>query len=474
MVPGDLLGPLGIPAVSLPVAVIEVTFDPVLRLGSFAVRWQALAIVAAVVVALVLADFLAARERALLARERAERASSAKPPLSGGDLLLICLGILAGAVVGGRLAHGLAFYDFYSRDPLALFDPARGSLSLLGAVVGGTLTGGYLAALLDGTHRRWAAVAAIPMLVALGLGKLAQFLGGGGQGAPLDAPWAVAFQGGGPWLSPAAAVPAHPSQLYEALWALAGVLVVTLYGILPARRRRRREEGGRRLEPYALFPFALAWWLDGRLLVGFTWRDERIAGPFNAEQLMALAVLGVMLGASAVRRSVVLRERRRVEGRDWSRAGRPTVPDPVAPSPTPLPPRTTELPGGSGSTVEQSPEPEPSLEPVAPPESEPELPSAEPAVTAQPALTAEPTLPREPEPTVEPVAPPEPEPVADAPAEEAPREPEPVAQAPVEDAPAESRTRRRRRAKKPDAAEAPDESAAPRLAPRRRSRKGAA
>jgi len=55
-------------------------------------------------------------------------------------------------------------------------------LSLLGAVLGGALSGAYIAGLLEGTTRRWADLAALPMLLALGLGKLAQLLGGAGQG----------------------------------------------------------------------------------------------------------------------------------------------------------------------------------------------------------------------------------------------------------------------------------------------------
>jgi hypothetical protein len=56
----------------------------------------------------------------------------------------------------------------------------------------------------------------------------------------------------------------------------------------------------RSAEEGRLFVLALSWFLVGRVLVGFTWRDDAIVGPFNAEQVVALAVLiGVQLAFRA-------------------------------------------------------------------------------------------------------------------------------------------------------------------------------
>jgi prolipoprotein diacylglyceryltransferase len=277
-------------------------FDPIVRIGDLAVRWQALGIAGAVAVALVVAAFRAGRSGR----------ASGLPPLRRDDLLYLCLGALLGAVVGGRLFHGLAFLDVYGADPAALLDPARGSLSLLGAVLGGSLTSLYLSTLLDGAAGRWADVAAIPLLLALGLGKLAQFLGGGGQGAAWDGPWAVAFVGGRPWLSVSPGQPSHPSQVYEGLWALAGIPLMAFIASAvvarhvpgglrqagewaTAREDRLQEVDRGRLRFGYVFLAALCWWLVGRVVVGSTWRDDRLVGPLNAEQGMALAVLVLLL-----------------------------------------------------------------------------------------------------------------------------------------------------------------------------------
>lgn len=279
-------------------AVITLGFDPLLRLGELHVRWHALGVAAAVLAALLVAA---------VGSRRAGRRSGLRP-LRRDDLLYICLGALPGAVVGGRLVHALAYADVYAADPGALLDTTRGGLSLLGAVIGGSLTAAYISRLIDGATGRWADLAAAPLLVALGLGKLAQLLAGGGQGGPFDGPWAVAFVGAGPWLSPQAGQPAHPAQVYEALWAFAGIpLIIALLSgrfasRLPPLIRQEgawattREDRIQEVDRGALrfgfgFLAALAWWLVGRILIGAFWRDEALVGPLNMEQAMALLTL---------------------------------------------------------------------------------------------------------------------------------------------------------------------------------------
>jgi prolipoprotein diacylglyceryltransferase len=244
--------------VILTTAAVRLSFDPFLRIADLAIPWRALAVAGAVLLALSLAAFLARRRGLRL-----------------DDLLLISLGAMAGAVIGGRALHALAFLNVYQGDPGALLDPARGSLSLLGAVVGGILAGAFIAGRLEGTLGGWADLAAAPVLLAIGLGKLAQLLAGAGQGIPFDGAWAIAFVGPGPWVSASPSTPAHPAQLYEGGWALVGLPVVLVL------LRRASAEG-------RLLMLAVAWWLLGRIAAGFTWRDERLLGPMAIEQVLAV------------------------------------------------------------------------------------------------------------------------------------------------------------------------------------------
>ena len=249
-------------------AVIELNFDPFLRLGELAVRWQTIGITLALLAALALATLIAARQR--------------PNQLRLSDIVLIAAGVVPGAVSGGRLVHAIDFWDTYAAQPILILNPSAGTLSLLGAVLGGFLSGAYVARLEGAPVFRWADAAAVPLLLAIGLGKLAQLLGGSGQGLPYEGQWAVAFGGLGPWISANPLMPSHPSQVYEGLWALLGIPMVVLWSV------------GQRVPAGRLFVGALSWFLIGRVLVGFTWRDDRIVGPFNTEQALALAAFVAM------------------------------------------------------------------------------------------------------------------------------------------------------------------------------------
>ncbi len=101
------------------------------------------------------------------------------------------LAAIPGAVVGGRLFHVLDYADSYLAAPLTTLDLGHGSSSLVGAVIGGALSAAYICRLLGGSIGLWADAAAVPMLLAIGLGKLAIMLGGAGQGLASDGPMAV-------------------------------------------------------------------------------------------------------------------------------------------------------------------------------------------------------------------------------------------------------------------------------------------
>ena len=264
---------------TVPTAVIAFDFDPFLHLGDGVVRWETLGIAAAIFVALILAG-IGARTM----------------ELRTDDLLFVVLGIVPGAVIGGRLGYVLLYPAFFAARPVAILDPGVGSLELGLAVVGGALTGGIVAALLGGSVGRWFHIAALPVLVAIGVGKLATVLGGRGQGVPSDAPWATAYVGPGPWGSLAPEVPSVPAQAFEGLATL-GVLALVM-GVLAVPGLRRPD--GR------AFLVAVGLWALIRAIVASTWRDAAVVGSLRMEQIIGLAILaGCIVGIVLL----VLRER---------------------------------------------------------------------------------------------------------------------------------------------------------------------
>jgi phosphatidylglycerol:prolipoprotein diacylglycerol transferase len=273
----------------IPPAVIVLSFDPTIEVADLVIRWQTIG----VTVALLLGLATAAIYGAGILRPARDNA------LRLDDMVYMILGVVPGAVVGGRIVHGLVFWESYAADPLRLFDVSAGSLSLTGAVVGGTISGAYMARLIGAPARRWADAAVVSVLLILGLGKLAQVLGGSGQGSAFDGAWALAFGPPGPWVSPLPAVPAHPSQVYEGLWLLAALPVAVLWirrnhalRPLAAGQAVPLDRGG------GLFVAFLLWFLLGRVVVGFSWRDDLILGPFNAEQVIALLLMATVVAVA--------------------------------------------------------------------------------------------------------------------------------------------------------------------------------
>jgi phosphatidylglycerol:prolipoprotein diacylglycerol transferase len=248
----------------VPIGVIRFDFDPLLRLADvLVVRWQTAALVAIVAAGLIVAGLSARRSG-----------------LRADDLLFIAVATVPGAVIGGRLGYLLLHLDYYRTHTEAILDPAQGSLELVLGIVGGTLSGAYVAGLLGAPIGRWLRTLALPLLFVLGAGKLAMVLDGTGQGLPADLPWATAYVGPGPWGSLAPDLPSHPSQAYEGIAVLAILAFLAVGLALDAIQVRDSR----------LFVGALGAVAVVRTMVSMTWRDTPVVGPLNAASLIALAV----------------------------------------------------------------------------------------------------------------------------------------------------------------------------------------
>jgi prolipoprotein diacylglyceryltransferase len=199
-----------------------------------------------------------------------------------------------GAVLGGRIGDALAHPEAYAALPSTLLDPSIGGLELGLGVAGGVATATYVGVLLGAPVARWARLLAGPVLLAIGAGKLTMALGGSGQGLPLDAAWATAYLGPGPWGSAAPDLPSHPSQLYEGIGTLV-LGVVTLALVSGTAWAVPRRDG-------RVLLYALAAWAVLRAVVSLSWRDAPILGPLPAAGLLAAAIA---LGAVATLAAIV-------------------------------------------------------------------------------------------------------------------------------------------------------------------------
>jgi phosphatidylglycerol---prolipoprotein diacylglyceryl transferase len=274
----------------VPIAVLTFDFDPNVQLvGDLTVRWGSIALVGAIVAALIVAGLLA-------------RAGGLRPD----DVAFVAVGIVPGAVVGARLGYLIVHAQTFGSAPERLLDPSVGGLELGLAVVGGFLTGSYVASLLGPSVGRWLHLAALPVLLVLGAGKLTMVLTGTGQGLPSDAEWATAYLGPGPWGSLVPALPSHPSQAYEGIATLGILAILTVAVLLGAFRSR----DGR------LFFVAIGLWAVVRAVVSTTWRDPVVAAGLPAGGLIAG---GIAIGCAVA--LVIVTVRRRGAATDSPPAG---------------------------------------------------------------------------------------------------------------------------------------------------------
>jgi prolipoprotein diacylglyceryltransferase len=300
-------------------AVTTFDFDPTISPFGLDVRLETLALAGVIFLVLVVAALSAGRMQAATLAEL-DAGEEEPRPLRRDDLLLIAFGAVPGAVVGARLDYGLIHADYFSQDWTRLLDPAQGSLALTLAVVLGAATAIAVAVLLNAPVSRWLHVAAVPLLLGLGLGKLAMLLGGDGQGGFSDGSWAVAFAGPGPWQSANPDVPATASQAMEGVLVLvAALLVLVVPQLLRLRLRRWHLFVRPGLSPslriglltgYRRFLTAVVLWAAIRFGVAFTWRDALVLDPLNVEQVILAGTL-VFFVAAGLTASLVEWWRRR-------------------------------------------------------------------------------------------------------------------------------------------------------------------
>ncbi len=272
-----------VPLASIP-ALITFTFPATVTLAGLTVRWETMAGAAAVLLALLFAA-LAGRWTPVDMSVPADWPSpdpedDGPNHLRADDLLCIAVAAMPGAVVGGRLGYALLHLAYYQADPGALVDISKGGLELSMGVVGGAITGSIVALLLGAPLGRWLHALALPLLLLLGLLKLAMLLGGSGQGVPSDISLATRYLGGGPWGSLAPEIPSWPSQAME---AVATLLVGGVAWWLMALGVFAKRNG-------ASFFLVVGLWATARAVVAATWRDPAVIGSLSVGQLLAIGI----------------------------------------------------------------------------------------------------------------------------------------------------------------------------------------
>lgn len=181
---------------TIPLAIPYPDFDPiVLEIGSFALRWYALAYITGLVLGWYYIKKLAAREPVIC---------------SGDDVDDFLTWATLGVVLGGRLGYVL-FYkpEYYLSDPSAIFKVWQGGMSFHGGFLGVVVAGFFFCRKRNIPPLAFGDMVACAAPIGLFFGRIANFVNGELYGRVTDFDYAMVFPRGGP-------MPRHPSQLYEA------------------------------------------------------------------------------------------------------------------------------------------------------------------------------------------------------------------------------------------------------------------
>ena len=254
---------------------MTIDVDPIIvHFGPFALGWYGLFVALAIGVGLWLALGEAGRRGLPVAQVES-----------------LATWVFVGGVIGARALHVIDRWDLYAPHPLGVFAIWNGGLAIMGAVLGGTVTGVTVAWWRGLPVRAIADAAAPGAILGQAIGRFACLFTG-------DAVGRATSGFGVTYLNPGAMVPQlgvtyEPVFLYEMIWDLA------VFAVLWWLRPRLRIDG-------QLFALYLASYAIGKFTLSFL-RTETVwfAGLQEAQLLsMAALALAVLWARWSARRSV--------------------------------------------------------------------------------------------------------------------------------------------------------------------------
>lgn len=249
---------------------ISISIDPVIfTLGSLEVRWYSVAILAAILVGVWIA-------------EREYRRRNLAPEHFGS----LALYAIAGGILGARVLHIIDRFDYYADHPAHILNFQSGGLAIYGAVLGGfagvaVATRVYGVALLP-------VIDAVAPALAIGqaIGRIGCIINGDAWGSRTDWPLAFVYTNPESYIpNRLIDVPTHPYPLYDL------ALNVVLFAVVWRLRRRPLPAG-------ALFATFVTLYAIGRFVISWV-REERV-WFLGLQEAQVIALAGLAAGAVAL------------------------------------------------------------------------------------------------------------------------------------------------------------------------------
>ena len=241
------------------------------EVGPFTVRWYGLLIATAVLIGVILSQYLAKRR-------------NVNPELLS-DLVIW---LVIGAIPAARVYYVLFQWSEYANNPGDIFAIWRGGIAIHGAIIGGLIAALIFTKLKKVSFWQMADLVAPSLILGQAIGRWGNFFNSEAFGDPTNLPWKLYIPPANRPLELANFDYFHPTFLYESLWNIMvfALLMTLFFKGLPGKRQLKT---GTILLVY-LITYSL-----GRLWIEGLRTDSLMLGLLRIAQIVSL--IEIILGA---------------------------------------------------------------------------------------------------------------------------------------------------------------------------------
>jgi len=240
------------------------------ELGPVTLRWYGLLIASAVIIGVLLSQYLAKRR-------------DVNPELLGD----LSIWLVLAAIPGARLYYVAFEWENYAQRPEAIIAIWQGGIAIHGAIIGGAIAALIFARLNRISFWQLADLVSPSLILGQAIGRWGNFFNSEAFGTPTNLPWKL-------YIPPANRPPQyadesffHPTFLYESLWNL-GVFALLIYLFFWGLRHPQRYRIGTLAFVY------MAAYSAGRIWIEGLRTDSLMFGPIQVAQLISL--FGIIIG----------------------------------------------------------------------------------------------------------------------------------------------------------------------------------
>ena len=242
--------------------------------GPVTVRWYGLLIASAVIIGVLLSQYLAKRRGV--------------DPEIIGDL---SVWLILAAIPGARLYYVAFEWENYAQRPEAIIAIWQGGIAIHGAIIGGAIALFIFCRLNQTSFWQLADLITPSLILGQGIGRWGNFFNSEAFGTPTDLPWKL-------YIPPANRPPQyldeaffHPTFLYESLWDF-GVFLLLIYLFFWGLRHPQRYRVGTLVFVY------MAAYSSGRIWIEDLRTDSLMLGSIQVAQLISL--LAIIIGIAGL------------------------------------------------------------------------------------------------------------------------------------------------------------------------------